>query len=91
MPEGPAADDDLLVKLEDAARNLQHMTTMIACLIKKHGEVVVDGHSHGYKVFITDEELVAMDGQLEAHHSVPMQGTVLMLRQSLPEKDGATT
>lgn len=92
MPETPKSlsAEALLVRLEEAAQNLQHMTTMLACLIKKHGEVVADGHSHGYRVVVTDEELVAMDGQLEAHHSIPMQSTVLVLRQP-PEKDEAAT
>ena len=87
----------LLVKLAAHERNAHNTNLIIGCLVKRLGEVLVDGAGAAYRVVITNEEFGALEGGLHVEHSSALAALVLTLHASqaavieTPEKEAGTT
>lgn len=81
--------EELIRQLALERTNHQSATLVMACLVKRLGAVLPN--DKGWRVLVTDEEVEAIDGELEVHRSEGAMGLVLTLKaKPLQEEPSGT-
>jgi hypothetical protein len=70
-------NESLLEQLTTERTNYQRSLLVMSCLVKRLGKLLPD--DHGWRVFVTDEEVEAVDGELQVLRSEAVMGIVITL------------
>lgn len=77
--------EELIEQLALARMNYERSTIVMACLVQRLGVELPDGR--GTRVFVTDEEMERIDGELVVHRSESALSIVLTLVPKTVEEE----
>lgn len=79
-----AQKEELIRQVAAHELNAERANMVIGCLVKRLGAVLAD--RRGWRVIVTDEEVEALDGTLEAKRSFEAAGIILSLYKNKTEE-----
>lgn len=84
--------EELIQQLAAERMNARNASIILGCLVKRLGEhfpegIKMDYQIKGWRTAITDEEFVALDGELEVKRNEGACATLLILHKSDREKE----